>query len=294
MRLLITGTGLVGSAVTEAATRRGLDVCTVGRADCELSDRSGVLRALREWNPNAVVHTAALVDPQACEREPQLAYRDNVIATQNVALACADVGAELAYMSGNVVFEGSLPLPQRYREFDELKPAGVYAQTKRAGEVIVTTLMRHFYVVRTSWLFGIRDRGRRPFVDAILERLHAREPLELPDDQWTTPTSAADLAEAVCILLTTGAYGIYHLVSEGDPTTPQRLAATVAELTGLRAELRPATRGAAKAVTNRSLANVIAAKNLGIELPPWRDALHSYLADRPPPTRIATTIRGGE
>ncbi len=47
-----------------------------------------------------VIHTAAAItDVDGCERDPELAYRVNVISTRNVAVAAAQAGCPLVYIS---------------------------------------------------------------------------------------------------------------------------------------------------------------------------------------------------
>ena len=89
MRVVVTGSeGLVGAAVVAHAQACGLTALGLPRASCELTDRGCVRASLADAEPDVVVHAAANVNAAACEENPGAAYRDNLLATQNVAFNC--------------------------------------------------------------------------------------------------------------------------------------------------------------------------------------------------------------
>ena len=163
------------------------------------------------FRPDLIVHAAAYTDVDGCETNPDLAFRVNAVGTQNVALAAAQTGAALLYISTNEVFDGSRR--DLYREWDAVNPTSVYARSKAAGEQIVRDLTGgRFYICRVAWLFG---PGGNNFVTKILAGAEKYGALKVAADEFGNPTYAPDLAQAIVGLAATGQFGIYHLTNAG-------------------------------------------------------------------------------
>ena len=163
------------------------------------------------FRPDLILHAAAYTDVDGCETNPDLAFRVNAVGTQNVALAAAQTGAALLYISTNEVFDGSRR--DLYREWDAVNPTSVYARSKAAGEQIVRDLAGgRFYICRVAWLFG---PGGDNFVTKILAGAEKYGALKVAADEFGNPTYAPDLAQAIVRLAATGQFGIYHLTNAG-------------------------------------------------------------------------------
>ena len=97
-------------------------------------------------------------------------------------------------------------------------------------------------------------------------------------NEFGSPTYAPDLAEAIFRLIQHPLYGIYHLINEGS-CSRHEFAYRVLELAGKRdVQPRPAKIYARAARVPRPavLRNFCAARQLGIVLRPWEDALRAY------------------
>ncbi|HID30841.1 MAG TPA: dTDP-4-dehydrorhamnose reductase, partial [Desulfobacterales bacterium] len=134
----------------------------------------------------------------------------NAIGTQNVALACGRLNAAMVYLSTDFVFNGRKRQP--YIEFDEPDPLSVYGRSKLAGEMYVRALLRKWFIVRTSWLFGKHGKN---FVETILRLAGEQDELRVVNDQIGSPTYAGDLVPEMTRLIATEAYGIYHIANHG-------------------------------------------------------------------------------
>jgi dTDP-4-dehydrorhamnose reductase len=62
-----------------------------------------------------------------------MAIRDNVIATSNVVLACAETGSRLVFISTSHVFDGR---KGDYAPDESINPLGNYAKSKAASELV--------------------------------------------------------------------------------------------------------------------------------------------------------------
>jgi dTDP-4-dehydrorhamnose reductase len=277
MKLAITGTrGTLGQALVRQAEAAGHEVLHVNRPDHDITDATAVRRALAEFGPYTVIHPAAYTNVDGAESDPEGAFAVNALGTRNIALACEDTGAQMVYVSTNMVFFDE-DRTEPYREWDTRSPRGVYATSKYVGELYVEHLMRRFYIARVSWLYG---REGDSFVHKIVRAADARGALSVVADEVATPTYAEDLAGALLALAGTRLYGWYHLVNEGE-CSRYDYAREVMRLTGR--EHIPVTPGAladykrlAPTAHYSTLKNTVGAQ-AGIVLRPWQDALADYL-----------------
>jgi dTDP-4-dehydrorhamnose reductase len=277
MRVFITGShGQLGRAL--AAHLPGHDVTGCDLPDCDITDNSALRETILAARPDIVLHCGALTDVDGCALDPDLAYRVNGLGTQNVALACAEAGAAILYVSTNEVFDGTASEP--YLEFDSPNPINAYGRSKRAGEWYVTQLLTRFYLVRTSWLFG--DGGKN-FIHKVLARADTGQPLRVVTDEVASPTYVDDLAEAIVRLIGTGQFGVYHLVNSGY-CSRHDLARKALELAGRDESVEPITLADYPRPSTppkfSALANQTAAA-LGITLRPWESAAAEFLRVTP-------------
>lgn len=274
MRVFLTGCkGQLGRALTRVLAEETVAGCDLPELD--ITDREAIRRAILDFRPDVVVHAAAWTDVDGCAREPERAFRVNAIGTQNVALACAEAGAAMLYISTNEVFDGTATEP--YREWDPVRPINPYGRSKAAGEWFVSHLLTRFYIVRTAWLYA---PGGRNFPHRILQLADERGALRVVVDEVSNPTYAPDLAAAVAALIRTGAYGIYHLTNSGY-CSRYEFARAILRLSGREhVPVEPITldqfRRDSTPPRFAPLANTAAAA-LGIVLRPWEEALAEFL-----------------
>ncbi len=276
MRIFVTGKkGQLGQALSRVLADHEVSGCDLPELD--ITDRGQIDAAIREFAPDVVIHAAAWTDVDGCARDPANAYRVNALGTQNVALACGACNAALVYVSTNEVFDGTATEP--YREWDTPHPINPYARSKAAGEWYVRHLLNCFYIARTAWVYA---PGGRNFSNPrrIIELADAHGRLKVVQDEVGNPTYALDLAQAIARLITTQAYGVYHLTNAG----------YVSRYDYVREVLRLSGRGhipvepihlddferPSAPPRFAPLANTAAAA-LGITLRPWQEAVAAYL-----------------
>lgn len=281
MRIVVTGiNGQVGSAVLQQAEAQGHEVWGMSREHGDITSRNGAFNFISHYAPDVVIHPAAYTYVDLCENDPDTAYRVNGLGTQNLALACAHVGAALVYVSTNCVFDGEKPYPYQYYEFDATNPTSVYGRSKLAGEWYTQSLLEKFYIVRTSWVFGPKPGpGKVNFVQRMLQLADERGAVSVVTDEWSNPTYAPDLAQALLKLADTQAYGIYHLMNEGVASRFE-FAEGIFRLGGRSVPMTPIKQMDFKRPTpplyNSGLKN-FAAASLDISLRPWQEAVADYI-----------------
>jgi len=272
---VITGhKGQLGQALQKVLAGEGL--FGLDLPDHDITDPASIVDTVAGLRPDVVIHAAAMTDVDGCERNPELAFRVNTLGTHNIALACGRCGAAMVHVSTNDVFDGKLGRP--YYEWDTPSPQSVYARSKAAAEFYVRTLLHHFYIARTAWLYA---RGGTNFVTKIVDAADRLGALRVVTDEVSAPTYAPDLAEAIARLLRTGHYGIYHLTN-GGICSRYDWAVKILELAGRgHVPVEPITADQwprpAPPPLYAPLVNSTGAA-LGITLRPWQEALQEYFA----------------
>lgn len=205
MKVLITGAqGQLGHDLQKHLSGR-YTVFGTGRSELDITDLDAVKRLVYTIRPNVVVHAAAYTAVDRAESEPEAAYLVNADGTRNMALSAQEVGAKFCYVSTDYVFDGTSSEP--YREFDRTNPTGVYGLSKRAGEEVTIAISDRFYIVRTSWVYGVHGSN---FVKTILKLAKEKERLNVVSDQIGSPTYTTDLSRFIGNLISTEKFGIYH------------------------------------------------------------------------------------
>ncbi len=286
----ITGAeGQLGRALT---TRLGPRAMAWSRRDCDITSdqsiRSILAAAGRSGRqPDVLINAAAYNAVDAAEGDRATAFAVNAEGPRRLAAACAELGIRFVQISTDYVF-GNGPAPaDGWRESDEPICRCVYAESKRAGELAVLGCAESSplsaLVVRTCGLYGApAAHGKRSFVEAILQRAAAGQPLRVVDDQRCTPTSVDDLVVAIFRLLETPAEGLIHVVNAGSCTWFE-FAREILRLAGIEADITPIASAelnqrAARPVDSR-LCTALYERISGHPLPVWKTALAARLRD---------------
>lgn len=286
MRILITGAaGQVGSELVAELERRGGErrhgpswrIAAATHAELDVASRDSVLAAVVSAEPHLIIHPAAWTAVDACEADPDRAFRVNALGTRHVAEAARLVGAHVCYLSTDYVFDGRSDRP--YNEWDVPNPLSVYGRSKLAGE---RELAPGATIVRTAWVVG---RNGSNMAKAVLRLALEGTTLRFVDDQHGSPTLASDLARKVVDLALARRPGLFHVTNQGS-TSWYGFAREVLRLAGEdpnRVEPiatkdldppRPAPRPACSVLDNAAL------RLCGEELlPAWEDALARLVGD---------------
>lgn len=241
LRLLVTGiTGLLGAELYHGFRTRHTVLGVSRRAGAgdlpcavaDLTDLPSVTAVFKDFRPDVCIHCAGMSDPDACEADPDTAFRVNVHGTAVMAHAAATSGARLIFCSTDYVFDGAEP---SYTETATPKPLQIYGWTKRHAEALVRDLPGSV-ILRLGLLYGSGEgRGRACFVRETARRLEAGEPIRACDQQVRYPTICKDVAAIIHGVIEGGHIGVFH-VAGPESVTKFAWARRIAQLTGFRPE----------------------------------------------------------
>lgn len=210
MRVLVTGAaGQLGTDLVLHCTAAGDEVVACTSQQLDLGDRDSVAQAITSVRPDVVVNAGAWTAVDACESDPDRAWRVNALGVRWVADAARRVGAHVVQVSTDYVFDGTKPTP--YVEWDPTGPRSAYGRSKLGGEQEVDPAST---IVRTAWVCGAHGSN---MVKTVLG-LADRPELRFVDDQRGSPTFTADLAPAIRRLAVARLPGTFHVTNQGETT----------------------------------------------------------------------------
>ena len=213
--LILGAQGQVGRALVAQARQDGIAHRALGRAECDVTDRFAVERAVRGCR--YVVNCSAYTAVDQAETNEEAAYRVNTVGPANVAAACAAIGIPLVHLSTDYVFDGQGARPAN--EDDAPRPLNVYGRSKLGGEVAIREALAPHIILRTSWVFSAHGQN---FVRMIWRLARSQRELRIVDDQIGGPTAADDIAKAILEIIDAigrdgfAGWGAYHYC--GSPT----------------------------------------------------------------------------
>ncbi len=292
--ILVTGAnGQLGQCFRQASAHwPGQTLVFAGSQALDISDRRAVRvyfksrQSKEEHKLNWVVNCAAYTAVDKAESEPEKARKINVLGTKNLAEACAEWGIPLVHFSTDYVYHNRQNTP--FVETDSVRPQGVYARTKLAGERAAFRAQPLTMVIRTSWVYSVFGQN---FVKTMLRLGGERNVLNVVADQIGSPTYAPDLAEAVLTIIqkvASGAVpkesiaGIWNYSNEGVASWYD-FAVAIFELEKIPCRVWPVSTKDYPTPALRPPFSVLDKSKIkaafGLEIPHWRERLRRCLTE---------------
>lgn len=207
-KVLVTGAGgQLATALQEVVHTRGLEGYTFYTRDqFDIADPRQVEEMLTP-QLDFCINCAAYTDVEGAEKYPEAAMRINATAVGLLAERCKDCGIILIHISTDYVFDGAKVGP--YTPKDTPNPINAYGRSKLAGEVLISKILKRYFIIRTSWLYSGYGKN---FYTTILNQARKGKDLYVTDVQKGCPTHARDLAEHIADLISSASenYGIHH------------------------------------------------------------------------------------
>lgn len=221
MKIYITGiAGLLGNNIVKQLHDK-CDIVGVDLFDIEipnmlyqkfsLYETDRLRKHLEDEKPDVLIHTAAAINVDECEENPDWAYKLNEETTGVIADLCNLLGIKMVYISSDAVFDGSEE--RLYQEKDNVNPLNVYAKSKLRGETKVLKYKRNL-VCRTN-IYGLNIQPKKSFGEWVVTSLMENRTLNMFDDIDFSPILVTDLADIIYLALCNNLEGLYHICSTG-------------------------------------------------------------------------------
>lgn len=216
-KLWLTGvSGFLGWYVAEAARaqwqvmgtyhRHAVAIPGVALRQVDLTDAIALRQTFSDLQPDAVIHLAALSQPNRCQENPELSRAINVTASVRLAELCAEAAIPFVFTSSDQVFDGK---KAPYREMDPVSPLNLYGEQKAEAEAEILRCYPQAAVCRMALMYGAAPTAPN-FLQTFLERMVRGETLKLFTDEFRTPLSGRDAAAGLLLALEK-AQGLLHL-----------------------------------------------------------------------------------
>ncbi len=212
--MLITGAGgFLGSRIRTRLKAEGHEVFSSQEKTPTLFDLEtpgAAAKTIEALAPDVVIHAAAISSLAAVALNPDRALRVNAEASGEIAAAAARVGARLAFLSSDQVFDGK---PGELFESTKANPRNLYGVSKLDSERRVFDAHENALVIRLPLVFGRSPSGDRSASEMILKASEDSRSVSLFEDEWRSPASASHIIEVIASLVTRAncPAGLLHL-----------------------------------------------------------------------------------
>ena len=280
MRVLVTGAkGQLGSDLLCELSKRNIESVGIDIDDLDITDADATKRVIENINNesklDAIIHCAAYTAVDAAEDNEALVTKINAEGTKNIAEVAKTLDVAMMYISTDYVFDGEGERP--WEPDDKRAPLNVYGMAKYNGELYVEELLKKYFIVRISWVFGLHGNN---FIKTMIRLGKERGAVSVVNDQIGSPTYTPDLSRLLVDMIVSDKYGRYHATNEG-LCSWYDFAVEIFKQAKLDVAVTPVSSDAfpvkAKRPHNSRMDKSKLTEN-GFELlPPWQDALRRYL-----------------
>lgn len=177
----------------------------------DITDNNKVIKTFDDFEPDYVIHGAAIAITDFCNQHPDVAYQVNVQGAINVAKACKTHQAKLVFISSEQVFNGN-PEAGPYKETDHPIPDTIYGQNKLEAENTLRSILDDMWILRFTWLFGLPERNTSINPNVIWNALQALikgSVMKERSNEFRGLTYVHELIEQFPTIFTIP-YGTYH------------------------------------------------------------------------------------
>ena len=188
--LIIGAGGQVGVELQRSFAGIGR-IVAVDKASVDLAVADQTRALVRRVQPDVILNAAAYTAVDRAESQRDLAMAINATAPRILAEEALGLNALLVHYSTDYVFNGEKQQP--WVETDEPSPLNVYGESKLAGEQALQQVGGRFLIFRTSWVYGPHGNN---FLLTMLRLGRERDRLSIVDDQFGSPTTSIELANA--------------------------------------------------------------------------------------------------
>ena len=223
-KILITGAnGLLGrKLVSLLSQQKDLSLVATAKGDCrfflpskivyrslDITNADACKNLINEFQPDALIHTAAMTQVDVCEDEREACDIINIRGVSNLIKAIGNRNTHFVHLSTDFIYEGN---EEEYFEDSKVNPLNYYGRSKWKSEKLFEKVSFPYSILRTVLVYGVvQDLSRTNIVLWAKAALEKGEKINVVDDQYRCPTLAEDLAYACLQVIQEKATGVYHV-----------------------------------------------------------------------------------
>jgi dTDP-4-dehydrorhamnose reductase len=266
----------------------GFEFIFLSKEDLPIHHFESVKNIFNVHRPQYCINCAAYTAVDKAESEKDLAFQINGEAVGILATVCKEYDCRFIHISTDYVFDGTASVP--YKEDSSTNPQSVYGASKLEGEDLAMQFNPGSIIIRTSWIYSQFGKN---FVKTMLRLMNEKEEVGVVNDQFGSPTYAADLAETILQIITglpthlpiaigtpLTTHGIYHFSNEG-VISWYEFALAIKELSGSKCKVNPITTPQYPTPAKRPAYSVLdktkIQQTFGISLKDWKQSLETCL-----------------
>ena len=278
MKVLITGAeGQLGQDFQRIFDMKEIDYYAVD-LDLNITDYDALDEYTSDKQISHIINCAAYNDVDKAEEDWETAFAVNGSGVKNLALIAKEINAILVHYSTDYVFDGNKG--ESYTITDQPKPISKYGESKLLGEQMTQKFAPKYFLIRTSWLFGLANEN---FVTKVLKWSQRNKELRIVIDQISCPTYSFDLAKASLDLINTERYGLYHITNT-EYCSRFEWARFILDSIKWEGRIRNSLSSQFNTAAKRPFISVLDSCGLeeviGYQLPNWQEATKRYLKEK--------------
>lgn len=211
---------IIGDGKLSKAIRKPTDV-VLSHRDIEITDSPAtiakILRVASDrmhYAPTAVINTAAKINLEWCQENPEPAWNVNALGPLNVARACDILGFKFVQISSGCIFDGE-DTETVYDEESTPSPASFYAVTKSAADAFIKNAALDIptLILRPRQLISARPHP----TNMLTKFIDVMNKVEKPQfiTSANSVTCIEDFDSMITHLLKVNATGVYNCANHG-------------------------------------------------------------------------------
>lgn len=279
--ILVTGAnGQLGQELRYLAGKQDqFEFVFASRENMDVGNKEEVDHVFSKFRPDVCINCAAYTKVDAAEENAEEAFRINRDGIANLIIACTSYPALLIHFSTDYVYHSVTDRP--IQESDLCAPKGVYAQSKRAGELLLAESSIDWICFRVSWLYSSFGHN---FVKTMVRLSQEIPVINVVEDQIGSPTYARDLAEVLIELMGTAdksSYNQFYNYSNTGTTNWADYARKIIQFKGIDSTVCGITTQQFGAAAPRPAWSVLDHskfyKTFNLQIPGWEESLLNCL-----------------
>lgn len=203
MKILVTGGGgFVGNETIKLLKSQGHDTFSYDLMDgYDVRDAKQLDEIVTAWQPQRILHLAAIARFADADKDPQLAFETNVIGSANVAAIAKKHHIGVVYSSTGSVYMPITDFTGTIKETWPAKGNSVYGCSKYAGETYIREVNPHI-ILRYAHLYG-KEKRMHGLIGGFVDRIsRGLAPTLYGGKQSNDFTYIKDVARANVLALT--------------------------------------------------------------------------------------------